>query len=126
LGKAGSAATLNQPAYLDLVYLPHHGNPSYADADFFKWIRSRNYVLSGLNPTVEILDAILDGKKSWAQSDKEVLVIPTYDSETLRLWLALHGDDLAAEHIDIAPSAMRCMLNLQDATSGCPAFRLEF
>lgn len=92
---ATSAAPLKKlfvpsnPFYFDLVYLPHNGNPNYVGVDFFKYIRAKHYVLSGLYPDKEVLDALLTGKKSWNTAD-EVTLIPTVDSETLTLWMSLH------------------------------------
>ena len=30
-----------KPIYVDITYLPHHGNPEYVDELFFKQIRSK-------------------------------------------------------------------------------------
>ena len=58
-----------EPIYVDLTYVPHHGNHDYAYVEFFKKIRARYYVFSGLEPTKEIFNALLEAKISWEQDD---------------------------------------------------------
>lgn len=57
------------PVYLDLIYVPHHGNSKYVSADFFKRIRARNYVFSGTDPSKEVLNALIEGKQAWEDQD---------------------------------------------------------
>ncbi|XP_044006462.1 microtubule-associated protein futsch-like isoform X2 [Aphidius gifuensis] len=115
-----------QPVYLDLTYVPHHGNSYYASLDFFKRIRARYYVFSGTEPSREVYDALLDAKKTWENKSLEVTMIPTYDTDTLGYWVADNEEALAANHIDLSPSASRCTINLQDHETSCSAYRLEF
>ncbi len=56
----------------------------------------------------------------------EVTIIPTYDTDTLGYWVAENEEELAANKIDLAPSASRCTINLQDHETSCAAYRLEF
>ncbi|KMQ97266.1 microtubule-associated protein futsch [Lasius niger] len=56
----------------------------------------------------------------------EVTMIPTYDTDTLGYWVADNEEALAANHIDLSPSASRCTINLQDHETSCSAYRLEF
>ncbi|XP_060555499.1 microtubule-associated protein futsch-like isoform X2 [Ruditapes philippinarum] len=114
------------PFYMDLTYIPNHGNPSYSDVEFFKRVRARYYVLSALSPNTHVLDALLEGKKTWEDKSLPVTVIPTYDNETLRLWMSLHKERLAEEKVEIAPSASRCTIQLQDHETSSSAYRLEF
>ena len=114
------------PFYVDLTYIPNHGNPSYSDVEFFKRVRARYYVLSALSPNTHVLDALLEGKKTWEDKSLAVTVIPTYDNETLRLWMSLHKERLAEEKVEIAPSASRCTIQLQDHETSSSAYRLEF
>ncbi|XP_042908330.1 microtubule-associated protein futsch [Parasteatoda tepidariorum] len=113
------------PVYVDLAYVPHHGDPHYCDVEFFKKIRARYYVFSGINPSKEVLNALLEAKKTWKE-DMEVTIIPTYETDTLGYWMAQNQDDLATYSIEVAPSASRCTVNLQDHETSCAAYRLEF
>ncbi|XP_011299189.1 microtubule-associated protein futsch [Fopius arisanus] len=115
-----------QPVYLDLTYVPHHGNSYYASLEFFKRVRARYYVFSGTEPSREVYDALLDAKKTWENKNLEVTMIPTYDTDTLGYWVADNEEALAANHIDLSPSASRCTINLQDHETSCSAYRLEF
>ena len=56
----------------------------------------------------------------------EVTIIPTYDTDALGYWVAANEDALIANKIDLAPSAIRCTINLQDHETSCNAYRLEF
>ncbi|KAK0161598.1 hypothetical protein PV327_010053 [Microctonus hyperodae] len=115
-----------QPIYLDLTYVPHHGNSYYASLEFFKRIRARYYVFSGTEPSREVYDALLNAKKTWENKNLEVTIIPTYDTDTLGYWVADNEEALAINHIDLSPSASRCTINLQDHETSCSAYRLEF
>ena len=53
-------------------------------------------------------------------------IIPTYDSDVLGYWVADNEDALTEHKIDLAPSASRCTINLQDHETSCAAYRLEF
>ncbi|XP_011693269.1 PREDICTED: microtubule-associated protein futsch isoform X2 [Wasmannia auropunctata] len=115
-----------QPVYMDLAYVPHHGNSYYTSLEFFKRVRARYYVFSGTEPSREVYDALLEAKKTWEDKDLEVTMIPTYDTDTLGYWVADNEEALAANHIDLSPSASRCTINLQDHETSCSAYRLEF
>ncbi|XP_014207442.1 microtubule-associated protein futsch [Copidosoma floridanum] len=115
-----------QPIYMDLTYVSHHGNSFYTALEFFKKIRARYYVFSGTEPSREVYDALLEAKKTWEDKDLEVTMIPTYDTESLGYWVADNEEALAANHIDLSPSASRCTINLQDHETSCSAYRLEF
>lgn len=68
----GSNNSAAAPFYVDLAYIPHHCDPQYADVEFFRRIRARHYVLSSLEPSAAVLDALLEGKQSWTGDDKEL------------------------------------------------------
>lgn len=55
---------------IDLTYVPHHGNSNYSYVDFFKRIRARYYVFSGIEPSKEVYNALLEAKQTW--EDKEL------------------------------------------------------
>ncbi|XP_033750868.1 microtubule-associated protein futsch-like isoform X2 [Pecten maximus] len=114
------------PFYMDLSYIPNHGNPQYSDVEFFKRIRARYYVLSSLSPNSQVLNALLDAKQMWEDKDLKVTIIPTYDNDTIRHWMGLNKDRLCDLNVDVAPSASRCTIQLQDHETSCSAFRLEF
>ncbi|XP_074650738.1 uncharacterized protein LOC141905669 [Tubulanus polymorphus] len=114
------------PFYVDLTYVPNHGNAQYCDLEFFRRVRARYYVVSSLNPSAHVLNSLLEAKQTWEDKDLEVTVIPTYDNDTLRHWMGLHRDKLTELKIDVAPSASRCTIQLQDHETSCAAYRLEF
>lgn len=115
-----------KPVYLDLAYVPYHGDSHYTDVEFFKRVRARYYVFSGVEPSKEVFNALLEGKKTWENKELEVTIIPTYDSDVLGYWVAENEEALMDNRIDLAPSASRCTINLQDHETSCAAYRLEF
>ncbi|XP_025190777.1 microtubule-associated protein futsch-like [Melanaphis sacchari] len=124
--RSSSRMTRVNPVYLDLIYVPHHGNSKYVSADFFKRVRARNYVFSGTDPSKEVLNALIEGKQAWEDQDLEVTIIPTYDTDTLGQWVAENEELLTKLKIDLSPSASRCTIKLQDHNTSCSAYRLEF
>lgn len=68
------------PIYMDLAYVPHHGNSQYSHVEFFKKIRARYYVFSGTEPSREVYNALLEAKQTWEdkslgkKEDKKVLL----------------------------------------------------
>lgn len=67
------------PIYMDLAYVPHHGNSQYSHVEFFKKIRARYYVFSGTEPSREVYNALLEAKQTWedkslGKEDMKVLV----------------------------------------------------
>ncbi|KAL3866604.1 hypothetical protein ACJMK2_043890 [Sinanodonta woodiana] len=132
-GNRSSPATVPMPPlppfnafYLDLAYIPNHGNPRYVDIEFFKRIRARYYVLSTLTPSAQTLNALLEAKKTWEDKHAEVTLIPTHDNDTLYSWMGNNKEQLQDLKITVAPSASRCTIQLQDHETSCSAFRLEF
>ncbi|XP_074932939.1 microtubule-associated protein 1B-like [Phalacrocorax aristotelis] len=78
------------PVYLDLVYIPNHSNSKNVDVEFFKRVRSSYYVVSGNDSAAEepsraVLDSLLEGKAQW-DTNMQVTLIPTHDSEVMREW----------------------------------------
>ncbi|KAM9251494.1 microtubule-associated protein 1B-like [Cariama cristata] len=93
-GNSKSAKTIavppGPPVYLDLVYIPNHSNSKNVDVEFFKRVRSSYYVVSGNDSAAEepsraVLDSLLEGKAQW-ESNMQVTLIPTHDSEVMREW----------------------------------------
>ena len=115
------------PFYMDLTYIPNHGELAYVDSEFFKRVRARYYVLSARNPNPKILELLMDAKATWDKAgEQEVTVIPTYETPILQHWMAVHKERLAENKIDIAPAASRCTVRLQDHEDSCYTYRLEF
>ncbi|XP_065224553.1 microtubule-associated protein futsch [Planococcus citri] len=114
------------PVYVDLAYVPHHGNPYYTTVEFFKRIRARYYVFSGTDPSKDVFNALIEAKKTWEDQNLEVTIIPTYDTDVLGYWITENEETLANLKIDLSPSASRCTINLQDHDTSCSAYRLEF
>ncbi|KAH0811211.1 hypothetical protein GEV33_011577 [Tenebrio molitor] len=129
------------PVYVDLTYVPHHGNAYYSYVDFFKRVRARYYVFSGIEPSREVYNALLEAKQTWDDKEleweeeevnvlicafAEVTIIPTYDTDILGYWVAENEELLTKYKIDLSPSASRCTINLQDHETSCSAYRLEF
>ncbi|XP_013142495.1 PREDICTED: microtubule-associated protein futsch-like [Papilio polytes] len=114
------------PVYMELTYVPHHGNSYYSAIEFFKRVRARYYVFSGTEPSKEIYNALLDAKKTWEDKELEVTIIPTYDTDVLGYWVTENEEALEKYKIDLSPSASRCTINLQDHETSCAAYRLEF
>nr|CAD7259945.1 unnamed protein product [Timema shepardi] len=123
---ARNAKLPGSPIYVDLTYVPHHGNAYYTSVEFFKKVRARYYVFSGTDPSREVYNALLEAKQTWEDKELEVTIIPTYDTDTLGYWVAENEDILAKCKIDLSPSASRCTINLQDHETSCSAYRLEF
>jgi beta-lactamase superfamily II metal-dependent hydrolase len=55
---------------MDLAYVPHHGSSNYANAEFFKRVRARYYVFSGVEPSREVFNALLEAKKTWENKEQ--------------------------------------------------------
>lgn len=72
--KPASAASTKpiHPLYFEVSYIPAHGNAFYVDSDYFKRVRARFYVLSTVEPSQHILNALLEAKQTW--EDKELQV----------------------------------------------------
>ncbi|XP_078103241.1 microtubule-associated protein 1S-like, partial [Sander vitreus] len=76
-GSAGSAGSEGGAVYVDLAYLPSGCASSTVDRDLFRRLRSSYYIISGDEPAKEaamrnILDALLDGKISWPETQRYV------------------------------------------------------
>jgi microtubule-associated protein 1 len=78
-------AKVQHPVYLEVCYIPTHGNGHYSDMEFFRRVRSRHYILSTQEPSEDVLNALIKAKETWKKS-LHVSIIPTYESELLRRW----------------------------------------
>jgi hypothetical protein len=115
----------SSPVYVDLAYVPHHADQHYCNSEYFQRIRARYYVFSAIFPHIEVFEALIQGKKTW---DKKfpTTIIPTHESEALGFWVSMNQELLTEYQIEVAPSANRCTVNLQDHESKCSAYRVEF
>ena len=59
-----------EPVWMDLAYVPHHGCKNYANVEFFKRVRARYYVFSGVEPSKDVFNALLEAKKTWENKDQ--------------------------------------------------------
>ncbi|XP_035699452.1 microtubule-associated protein 1S-like [Branchiostoma floridae] len=103
------------PVYLDLAYVPAHANSSYADAEFFRRIRCRYYVISGNSkstdePSISVLNSLLEGKQMWGNGDFEVTLIPTYDTEAMREWYQKNYSTLEQARINVIASGSKVVM----------------
>ncbi|KAI2801974.1 Methionine aminopeptidase 1B, chloroplastic [Blomia tropicalis] len=111
-----STSNAINPIYVELAYVPGHGKRGYCDDQFFRKIRARYYVFSGVTPSRGVFDSLLRAKATWTNTiEHEVTIIPTYESEALCSWIADNSDQLAQLRIDVAPAANRCSINLADS-----------
>lgn len=62
------------PIYMDLAYVPHHGNSYYSHVEFFKKIRARYYVFSGTEPSKEVYNALLEAKQTWEDKNLGIYI----------------------------------------------------
>jgi len=78
----GVGKAFGSPIYIDLTYVPHHGNSYYTTLEFFKKVRARYYVFSGTEPSREVYNALLDAKQTWEDKElgKSILVYLYVDS----------------------------------------------
>lgn len=131
-GKKGEAKAPSYgpvvPCFVDLAYIPSHGDHRMADVEFFKRVRAQYYVLSSADPSPLLLDGLLEGKEAWEGDGPEsTTLIPTYDNDTVLAWMARKKERLEAAKVVLAPSAHRCTIQLQDHQDAvCTAYRVEF
>ena len=59
-----------EPVWMDLAYVPHHGASDYTTEEFFKRVRARYYVFSGVDPSREVFNALIEAKKTWENKDQ--------------------------------------------------------
>ena len=50
--------------------MPHHGSSNYANAEFFKRVRARYYVFSGVEPSRDVFNALLEAKRTWENKEQ--------------------------------------------------------
>lgn len=68
-GESPANRKKSSPVYVDLAYVPHHGNSYYSHLEYFRRIRARYYVFSGTEPSREVYNALLEAKQQWEDKD---------------------------------------------------------
>jgi len=109
------------PFYVDLAYVPTYAVDG-CDAEFFRRVRARYYIIPGSSADAHLLSMLADAKSAW---EGDVTVIPTGNTDALITWVMAHRDELASLKIEVTPSVARSTLHL-DRGSSCSAYRLEF
>ena len=71
---------------MDLAYVPHHGSSDYTTQEFFKRVRARYYVFSGVDPSREVFNALIEAKKTWENKDQGKTVILSFRRQTLLMF----------------------------------------
>lgn len=126
LKPAVKSAPVN-PVYLEVSYVPAHGNGHYCDVEFFKRVRARHYVLSSEEMSEHTLNAVIDGKESWEDKSLLVSIIPTYESDLIRTWYTANQDKLDRLKIDVMPAANMGTVTLDENPElSCQALKIEF
>lgn len=107
--------------------MPAHGSEHHVDAEFFKRVRARHYVLSALEPSEHVLNALCEGKEVWEDKQLQVTLIPTYETDALRKWYVQNEERLARLKIDVSPAACHATITMDDNPElTCQVYKLEF
>ena len=115
------------PVYVEVSYIPAHGNSYYVDVDFFRKVRARNYILSTEDPSEHVLNSLLEAKETWDEKNLQVTIIPTYESEVMRNWFETNEENLARLKIDIMPAANYSTVTMDDNPDlSSQVYKLEF
>jgi hypothetical protein len=56
--------------YVDVAYIPYHGNEHYVDSEFFRRIRARYYILNAVEINRLTLESLIDGKQQWEKQEQ--------------------------------------------------------
>ncbi|XP_049452384.1 microtubule-associated protein 1S-like [Epinephelus fuscoguttatus] len=112
--------------YVDLAYIPSGASSPTVSVDFFRYIRSSCYIISGDSPEKEelmrqTLDALLDAKMTWTDT-MQVTVIPTFESVQMQEWYQQTLDRQKEQGITVLGS--NSTVAMQDETF--PACKIEF
>jgi len=140
--KTKTATLTGSVFYVDVAYIPYHGNEHYVDSEFFRRIRARYYVLNAVEISRLTLESLIEGKQQWDKQEqtpvscllidriieilflKKVTLVPTFDGDQLRQFFVFNKTRLTELNINIIPASTRC--NVQYDDEGSPAQRLRF
>lgn len=67
--KSKQATPTGMIFYVDVAYIPYHGNEHYVDSEFFRRIRARYYVLNAVEISRLTLESLLEGKQQWEKQE---------------------------------------------------------
>jgi hypothetical protein len=56
--------------YVDVAYIPYHGNEHYVDSEFFRRIRARYYILNAVEINRLTLECLIEGKQLWDKQEQ--------------------------------------------------------
>lgn len=127
LSVSKALSKVTNPVYVEVSYIPAHGNSHYVDTEFFRKIRARHYVLSTEEPSEKLLNAIVEAKETWEDSSLPITIIPTYESDVLTTWFTKNEDLLTKLKINITPAASMSTLTMDDNPDlTCQLYKLEF
>lgn len=133
-GATRKASPASPPVFVDLTYVPNHANKNSVGVDFFKKIRAKYYVISGNDqsrdePSKEVLNHLLEGKRSWFgdshasdTEDTNVTVIPTHDTTTIREWYQQNFKELESCNIHMVASGSKVLVQVESIE----ACKIEF
>lgn len=62
--------------YVDVAYIPYHGNEHYVDSEFFRRVRARYYVLNAVEISRLALESLIDGKQQWEKQEQTPVSTP--------------------------------------------------
>lgn len=96
------------PIYMDLAYVPHHGNSYYTHVEFFKKIRARYYVFSGTEPSKEAYNALLEAKQTWEDKNLGKLFETSHDEFFMKFDLVLQKSQ-SSQHTTQTCSVTGCL-----------------
>ncbi|XP_070542270.1 LOW QUALITY PROTEIN: microtubule-associated protein 1B-like [Ptychodera flava] len=118
-GSSKSIPASGPPVYVDLVYVPNHASKENTNMEFFRRIRAKYYVVSAndkgrYQPHMGVLDALLEGKQKWEETEQDVIVIPTYATTTLREWQIKNRNELLENHIMVSQPASESVVQMKD------------
>jgi hypothetical protein len=130
LKPVAAKSTPVNPVYLELSYVPAHGNSHYCDVEFFKRVRARHFVFSSEELSENTLNALVEGKETWSGGEDKnlpVSIVPTYESEFLRGWFMANQEKLDRLKIDVMPAANMATVTLdENPEMSCQALKIEF
>lgn len=126
--KTASKTNANiNPVYVEVSYIPAHGDSHYVDTDFFRKVRARHYVLSTEEPSEKLLNSIIEAKETWEDKSLQITIIPTYESDALTKWYSVNEETLTRLKINITPAASMSTLTMDDNPDlTCQLYKLEF
>ena len=95
LRKGKSTLSSGSVFYVDVAYIPYHGNEHYVDSEFFRRIRARYYVLNAVEISRLTLESLLEGKQQWDKQEQIPVRSSTFSRSVLVELVSGHtGSDI--------------------------------